>query len=148
VFFGALNTVADLRQAARVLKSRLKPDGTMVLTFVNKWYLTDTMIHLLRFRFHRAFKRFKNAWGGYSDQHFLASRCYSPPEIRKAFGDEFRITHRKGYSILYPAWYRTHLIYRLGRKVSNILWDTDQILNHTPAWCLGEYALYSFRARN
>ena len=46
VFFGALNTVPDLRQVAEVLKSRLSPRGTMVLTFVNKWYLGEMAISL------------------------------------------------------------------------------------------------------
>lgn len=148
VFFGALNTVADLRQVSRVLKSRMKPDGTMVLTFVNKWYLADMLVHLLKFRFDQAFRRFRDIWGGYSDLKRLESRCLSPEDISRAFGDDFQITLRKGYSILYPAWYRANWTSRFGTKISNALWDADRVLNHTPAWCLGEYALYTFRARN
>lgn len=148
VFFGALNTVADLHQVARILKGRLKPDGTMVLTFVNKWYLTDMVTGLLKLKIKRAFRRFRRVWGGYSEQNFLESRCFSPGEIRRAFGDDFKVTHRRGYSIVYPAWYRVHWTRRFGQRVCDFLWDTDNILNHTPAWCLGEYALYSFRARS
>lgn len=148
VFFGALNTVADLRKVARVLKSRMKPDGTMVLTFVNKWYLADMLVHLLKFRFNSAFRRFRSIWGGYSDLKYLESRCLSPGDIARAFGDDFQVTLRKGYSILYPAWYRANWVSRLGGRMSNALWDADRVLNHTPAWCLGEYALYTFRTRN
>jgi len=148
VFFGALNTVADLHHVAGMLKSRMNVGGTMVLTFVNKWYLVDVLIHLLKFRFKTAFRRFRDIWGGYSDQKLLESRCLSPRDITRAFGDDFVITLRKGYSILYPAWYRANWTSRLGGRISNALWNADHILNHTPAWCLGEYALYTFRARN
>jgi ubiquinone/menaquinone biosynthesis C-methylase UbiE len=148
VFFGALNTVADLRQVARALRERMKPDGTMVLTFVNKWYLADMLVHLLKFRFAQAFRRFRTIWGGYSDLKHLESRCLSPRDINRAFGDDFVVTHSRGYSILYPAWYRASWTYRLGRRISEALWNADRVLNHTPAWCLGEYALYSFRVRN
>lgn len=148
VFFGALNTVPDLQQAARRLKERLKPGGTMVLTFVNKWYLADTIIHLVRFRLRRAFQRSKPVWGGYSDRYFLSSRCYSPRDVRAAFGGEFQIVDRRGYSIVYPAWYRTHWLDRFGRRICELLWDCDRWLNHTPAWSLGEYTLYCFKARS
>ena len=148
VFFGALNTVADLHQVAGIIRSRMKRNGTMVLTFVNKWYLVDVLINLLKFRFKSAFRRFREVWGGYSDLKYLESRCLSPREIKQAFGDDFQITHRRGYSILYPAWYRSHWVYRLGRRACDILWDADRMLNHTPAWCLGEYALYSFKVKD
>lgn len=148
VFFGALNTVADLHRVAGVLKSRLKPGGTMVLTFVNKWYLVEVLINLLKLRPGRAFRRFRDVWGGYSELHHLESRCFSPWEIKKAFGDDFLLTRRQGYSILYPAWYRTNWIQRLGKKFTDLLWRADRILNRTPAWCLGEYALYSYRAKD
>lgn len=148
VFFGALNTVSDLRRVAGILKNRMRPGGTMVLTFVNKWYLADMAIDLLKFRFKRAFRRLGKMWGGYSDAKPLESRCYSPREIRKAFVDDFQITRSRGYSILYPAWYRAHLVFRLGKRISDILWNTDRLLNRTPAWCLGEYALYSLKVND
>lgn len=148
VFFGALNTVPDLRQVAEALKSRLSPRGTMVLTFVNKWYLGEVAISLSKLRFAGAFRRVRKIWGGYSEAKRLESRCLSPRDIRKAFGDDFEITRRRGYSILYPAWYRAHLVTRLGRRASDLLWHADRLLNRTPAWCLGEYALYSFRLKD
>lgn len=148
VFFGALNTVPDLRRVAGILKERMNPNGTMVLTFVNKWYLADMLIDLLRFRFKRASKRLREVWGGYSDIHQIESRCFSPRDIMKAFGNDFRLIRSKGYSILYPAWYRVHWVLRLGRKISDVLWNADRMLNQTPAWSLGEYALYTFRVKN
>ena len=148
VFFGALNTVSDLRHVAGILKKSLKPNGTMVLTFVNKWYMFDMVIDLLKFRFRRAFRRVRTIWGGYSETNRLESRCFSPGQIKRAFGEDFEITRRRGYSILYPAWYRSHLAHRLGTKISDVLWNADRVLSRTPAWCLGEYALYSFRVKD
>jgi ubiquinone/menaquinone biosynthesis C-methylase UbiE len=148
VFFGALNTTPDLCRVAEILKKRMEPDGTMVLTFVNKWYLVDMLIDLVKFRFRRAFRRVRKIWGGYSEANYLESRCFSPREIKKAFCGDFQVTRTRGYSILYPAWYRVHWVARFGRRISDILWDADRILSHTPAWCLGEYALYTFRVKN
>lgn len=148
VFFGALNTVPDLRHVAGMLKKRMNRGGTMVITFVNKWYVADMLVDLLKCRFRRAFRRVRKTWGGYSEVHRLESRCFSPREIKRAFGDDFQITRCRGYSILYPAWYRVRWTYRLGRKISDVLWNADRILNHTPAWCLGEYALYNFRIKD
>jgi SAM-dependent methyltransferase len=144
VFFGALNTVEDLRQTSSLLKNKLNEDGTMVLTFVNKWYILDILIHLIKLNPRKAFLRFRENWGGYSDLKYLESRCFSPGDIRRAFGSDFIIVKKKGYSILYPAWYRNSLLKKLGTRISEILWRMDVILNNTPFWCFGEYALYSF----
>jgi hypothetical protein len=120
----------------------------MVLTFVNKWYLVDVLINLVKLRPRRAFRRFREVWGGYSELYHLESRCFSPREIKRAFGEDFQLTRREGYSILYPAWYRAQWIKRLGRKFTDLLWKADRVLNRTPAWCLGEYALYSFKVKD
>jgi ubiquinone/menaquinone biosynthesis C-methylase UbiE len=144
VFFGALNTTPDLHRVAEILKTRMTPNGSMVLTFVNKWYAIDMLIDLVKFRFKRSIRRVQKIWGGYSDAKPLESRCYSPREINKAFGKDFYITRTR----LYPAWYRVHWVSRFGRRISDFLWDADRILSHTPAWCLGEYALYTFKVKD
>jgi hypothetical protein len=137
-----------LHRVSQILRERMKRDGTMVLTFVNKWYLADMLIDLVRFRFKRVFKRSREIWGGYSEVHQIESRCFSPADIKKAFGEDFQITRCRGYSILYPAWYRVNWVHRLGRKISDILWNADRILSYTPLWCLGEYSLYSFKVKD
>jgi ubiquinone/menaquinone biosynthesis C-methylase UbiE len=147
VFFGALNTSGDLKALSPVLKNHLHPNGRMVLTFVNKWYLADIFIHLLKGRPGRAFKRYRSCWGGYSQSKKLDSRCFSPPEVRKFFHDEFIITHTAGFSLLYPAWYRSAWIGKFGKRLSELLWQCDRLLNRTFLWPLGEYALYEMRHR-
>lgn len=147
VFFGALNTVPDLKRVAGILKRRLKRDGTMVLTFVNKWYLVDMLVDLVKLRGYRVFRRIRKIWGGYSEDKYLESRCYSPREVKAAFGGDFTITRRRGYSILYPAWYRARWVSRIGGRISDALWRSDRLLSRTPVWCLGEYALYTLRAK-
>ncbi len=147
VFFGALNTVADLKETAKILRESVSPEGAMVISFVNKWYLADMLIHIVKLRPSIAFRRLRNIWGGYSDLKRLESRCYSTSDIRRAFGEDFVITGKSGYSILYPAWYRLSLLYRLGERVSNLLWRADMLLNKTPFRRFGEYSLYTFRPR-
>lgn len=144
VFFGALNTVEDLGRTAERLYAKTAPGGHLVLTFVNQLYLADIAINLVKGRFREAFRRFKPVWGGYSRQRFLPSKCLSPREVRAAFGRGGRELHRRGFSILYPAWYRARWVPKL-RRASHWLWEADRWLNRTPMWCTGEYCLYVFR---
>jgi hypothetical protein len=143
VFFGALNTVENLAENARILGQMLAPGGRMVLTFVNKWYLAGMLLELARLRFRRAFGRLKPVWGGYSPARYLPSRCHSPVAIRRAFHDFIPIAHR-GYSIVHPAWYFTGINRALG-KAGRILWKADGWLNRTPFWRFGEYTLFTFQ---
>lgn len=143
VFFGALNTVADLHEAARELTGKLNKNGIMVLSFVNKYYLTGMLIELVKLRFKNAFARLRPVWGGYSPVKYLPSRCYSPREITNAFS-ELEVLKKRGYCILHPAWYYPNLYRRLG-KISNALWKVDQILNKTLLWKFGEYTLFVFQ---
>ncbi|WP_157971894.1 class I SAM-dependent methyltransferase [Pleomorphovibrio marinus] len=147
VFFGALNTVEDLEEIASALNDRLADNGTMLLTFVNKWYLMEVFYHLAKVDFKKAFKRFKTVWGGYSGSKILESKCLSPGEIKGAFENHFTIEKKKGYSILYPAWYRHRWVKKMGKRVSEFLWDFDKSLDGTPFWSLGEYALYTFKKK-
>lgn len=143
VFFGALNTVEDLKKTADILFRITSPNGILVLSFVNKYYLAGMMIELLKLRFRHAFARLKTVWGGYSPTQFLPSRCYSPKEIKSIFS-QFGLLKCKGYSIIHPAWYY-HGLNRLTRKFSPFLWKADMLMNKSFAWKYGEYALYVFK---
>ncbi len=147
VFFGALNTVEDLQKISAALNEHLADDGTMLFTFVNKWYVMEVIYHLAKLSPKKAFSRFKTIWGGYSGSKVLESKCPSPGEIKKAFKEHFNVEKKKGYSILYPAWYRHYWVKKMGKKVSELLWDFDRSLNATPFWSLGEYALYTFKKK-
>lgn len=143
VYFGALNTVENLSLAAKELQKILNPKGTMVLTFVNKWYMMGILLPLLKAKFNIAFKRLQKVWGGYSNAKFLASKCYTPNDISSAFCD-FEIEKKRGYSILFPAWYDNAKTIKLGR-VADLLWNIDRFLNKTPFWKFGEYTLFVFK---
>lgn len=143
-YFGALNTVPDLRLAAQALSKALSPHGSMVLTFVNRWFLFDILWNLVRLRPRRALARITGAWAGYSPDRPLASSARSAREVQGCFGPEFRSVQKKGYSILYPAWYR-HRFLPVEGRLGQFLWRIDALLNHTPFWNLGEYTLYVFQ---
>lgn len=145
VFFGSLNTVEDLSKAADCLEKLLLPEGKMVLTFVNKWYMLGILKPLLKLRINTAFKRLKKTWGGYSTSRFLPSKCYSPAQIRKAFSNFKEISHR-GYSILFPAWYEAPKMVNDNYKESR--WKWDEKLSKTPMWSWGEYTLFVFEKAN
>ena len=148
VFFGALNTVKNLSAAAQYLEQILKPQGKMVLTFVNKYYLAEIGIRLLKGDFKNAFARQKKVWHGYSKEKTVESYCYSPHKIELSFAPFFVPTFRQGYSILYPAWYRNGWVKKLGPRISRLLWRADELLNRTWAWQWGEYTLYIFEKKD
>jgi len=143
VFFGALNTVEDLRKASLILQRLLLPGGIMVLTFVNKYYLAGMILEIMKLRFSNAFARLRKFWGGYSPVKKLPSRCYTPGQIKAAFG-EMELLRKRGYCIKHPAWFYHGLNQKL-KRLSPILWKFDVWLNHTPFWKFGEYTLFVFQ---
>ncbi|MCU0369911.1 MAG: methyltransferase domain-containing protein [Bacteroidales bacterium] len=143
VYFGALNTVADLPAAAGQIRELLQPGGHAVLTFVNKWYWREMFVQIMKFNFRLAFARLKKEWGGYSTDRHLPSRCYTPHEIRRAFKD-FQLLEKRGYSIFYPAWYN----YRKWLNkipATDTRWKRDESLQGTFLWSKGEYTLFVFK---
>ncbi len=145
-YFGALNTVPDLRQAAEHLSRHVHPGSTLVLTFVNKWFLFDIVWNVMRLRWRRAVSRLRRTWPGYAPQRPLPSRCRSAREVIQAFSHHFEVQRRRGYSIVFPAWFRHRFLPTQGR-LGRVLWRIDALLNRTPFWNLGEYTLYVFKPR-
>jgi SAM-dependent methyltransferase len=143
VYFGALNTVADLRKTAFLIHDLLSPGGHAVLTFVNKWYWREMAVQALKMNFKLAFARLKKDWGGYSPDRHLPSRCYSPGEVKKAF-KEFHLLEKKGYSILFPAWYNYKKWVNNSSKAEK-RWNIDSSLQKTFFWSKGEYTLFVFK---
>ena len=146
-YVGALNTARDLTEAATAIHRILKPKGKAVLTFVNRWYVFEIFWNLLRGKPRRALARLRPVWGGYATDRRLESRCYSAGDIRKAFGPRFATLQTRGYSILYPAWYRHQKWVKRCPRFCELLWRIDRLLNFTPCWRFGEYALYTLQAR-
>jgi SAM-dependent methyltransferase len=142
VFFGALNTVDDLKKTAADIARLLEPGGYAVLTFVNKWYLREMLVQLIKGRLKGAFARLRKVWGGYSPDRYLPSRCYSPIAVKKAFSD-MNLLSRKGYSIFFPAWYNFKKFIGKGHKLDR-LWNLDQKVQKTFLWSKGEYTLFVF----
>jgi SAM-dependent methyltransferase len=143
VYFGALNTVDDLTKSADQIHKLLKPNGKAVLTFVNKWYLRELIVQVLKLNLKIAFARLGKVWGGYSVTRFLKSHCYSPGKVKNAFS-KFTLLERKGYSIFYPPWYNDHKI-RNNPKKAVKLWEMDQKIQNTTLWSKGEYTLFVFQ---
>lgn len=145
VFFGALNTVSDLERTAADISRLLEPGGHAVLTFVNKWYLREMLVQLIKGRIGGAFARIRKVWGGYSPDRYLPSRCYSPAQVQKAFPG-MKVKRRKGYSILFPAWYNFKKVAGKHQRLRR-LWKLDQLLQNTFLWSKGEYTLFVFEKK-
>ncbi len=144
-FFGPLNTEPDLDGAVRALGESVAPGGVLVLTFVNRVYVVDAALHLLRGRPAQAVARLLDRWRGYSDRAPLDAWLYFPRQLEARFAPRFTVERREGFSILYPAWYRAAR-FREGGALVRGLWLADRALNRTPLWSLGEHLLYVMRA--
>lgn len=146
VYFGALNTVDNIDTIQACLKEILSPKGIMTLTFVNKWYLAAILLPAVKLKFKIATQRLNKIWGGYSPVKYLESRCYSYKDIKKAF-NKFEVVEKRGFSILYPAWYDNRFTIKYP-KITNFFWKVDLLLQKTPFWNLGEYTLYIFKNKS
>ena len=143
VFFGALNTTADLATAAESIANVLQPGGRVVLTFVNRWYAFDILWNVMTLRLRRAFARLRPVWGGYSPTRHLPSVCHSSRSVRKAFSPHLKRVRRQGFCIAHPAWYRHHWAPE-GSLRNRVFHAIDRALRFTPFWNLGEYSLYVY----
>jgi SAM-dependent methyltransferase len=143
-FFGPLNTEPDLGRAVLSLARAVAPGGVLVLTFVNRLYLWDAALNLLRGRMGRGVARFTNRWRGYAPTTPLDASLYFPWQIEACVAPAFQVERREGFSILYPAWYRANRFREHGTPV-RALWIVDRWLNRTPLWCAGEHLLYVLR---
>lgn len=144
VFFGALNTVSSLDEAAKIIDGLLKPGGQAVLTFVNKYYLSEFFVNMLKLRPRKATARWGKVWRGYSNDYSLDSKTYTPTQIQKAFSNTgLKLQKRRGYSIFYPAWFQLGKLKKYP-GFCNILFKMDKAANKTFLWDNGEYTLFVY----
>lgn len=144
VFFGALNTVSSLEKAAQIIDGLLKPGGQAMLTFVNKYYLAEFFVNILKLRPGKATARWGETWRGYSNDYALESKTYTPAQVQKAFGTtSMQLQTRRGYSIFYPAWFQVGKLQK-SPGLYKLLYKIDNIANKTPFWSNGEYTLFVY----
>lgn len=144
VFFGALNTVSSLEKAAVVIDGLLNPGGQAVLTFVNKYYLSEFLVNMLKLRQGKATARWGKIWRGYSNDYALDSQTYTPAQIQKAFSSTgLKLQARRGYSIFYPAWFQAGKLKKYP-GLYRMLYSMDKLVNKTPLWGNGEYTLFVY----
>ena len=144
-FFGAFNTVYDLADFVEQLQLHLNERGRILITFVNKWYPIGMLAYLRRLKFKKAFERLKRTWWGYSENYMLRSQTYYGPQILKVF-NKFNLLYKRGYSIVYPAWFQDRIVQKLGGFAEKI-WQLDGFLSKTPFWSWGDYVLLVFEKK-
>lgn len=145
VFFGALNTVSSLKDAATKIDALLAPGGQVVLTFVNKYFLSEFFIHALKLQPKKAFARWGKTWRGYSNDYRLESKTYTPSYIRRTFSNTgLQLRDKKGYCIFYPAWFQVGWLKKYPALCSRLK-KLDKWLDKAPwIWSKGEYTLFVY----
>lgn len=145
VFFGALNTASSLNESANIINSLLAPRGKLVLTFVNKYYIADFILNVVKGKLSLALARWRKSWAGYAQGSSVKSTLYTPKEIQNVFSS-LELKVKKGYSIFYPAWYQADWLTRFPR-FCRLLKKADTVANKCFLWKYGEYTLFVFHKR-
>ena len=101
--FGVLNCVPDLALAARSLADAIRPGGRLVLCFMGRFYLWETMNFGLRMQMAKAMRRWRRGLviasleGSTLPVHYPSFR-----EIESAFERYFSLVRRQGVGMFVP----------------------------------------------
>jgi SAM-dependent methyltransferase len=101
--FGVLNCVENLRGAARLLATALRPGARLVVCFMGRFYLWETIRYGLALHWRKAVRRWRRGPVMASlDGSELA--VYHPPfaEVRAAFAPHFWLVRHQGIGVFVP----------------------------------------------
>ena len=104
--FGALNCVSDLHPIAGALAQWVRPGGSLVLVFINRWCAWEIAWHLLHLQPRAAIRRLLR--GGVDARvggGIVHIRYPSIGAMRRAFSPSFRLKRVTGLGVFLPPSY-------------------------------------------
>jgi len=134
--FGAINCLRDLDPAAAVLARLLRPGGKLVLCFMGRFCLWETVWHLLHARPGKAFRRLQAGRAGIETSLSAgpAFRVYYPSiaQLAAAFEKDFDLISFHSIGILVPPSYLEQWASRRRRTLRALAFFDE----HTGGWPL------------
>jgi ubiquinone/menaquinone biosynthesis C-methylase UbiE len=105
---GALNMEPDLPRASDGIRAVLHPSGHFVCSIVNQTSLFEVIFYLAVLRPRKAFRRLGNTVPipisrmAPLNRFVVPARFYSPKEVTRIFGENFRLARVQGMQIVLP----------------------------------------------
>jgi ubiquinone/menaquinone biosynthesis C-methylase UbiE len=142
---GGLNCIADLAPVVRSLPRVLRPGGLVtwvIMPPVCLWELALIFTGRLRLALRRLAPR--GTLAHLEGLHFTVY-YFSPPEVRRAFGADYRPLEIEGLSVITPTAESKNLAKRHPSVYRALSWLDDR-LSHVPPWRgWGDYFIISLR---
>jgi ubiquinone/menaquinone biosynthesis C-methylase UbiE len=107
--FGGLNCIKDLSKVTRHLPSLLRPGGIVTWVIMPRFYLWE-MAGLLKGHGKKAFRRMnRQGVKSHLEGEFFTTYYHSFSDIRKAFGEHFKLLAAEGLAAISPPPHRMDL---------------------------------------
>jgi ubiquinone/menaquinone biosynthesis C-methylase UbiE len=132
--FGGLNCIEEkqLHRLPKSLSLLLEEKGKLFLVIMGRKCLWEILYFSLKLDFKKAFRRFStkgaNANLGKTSMH---TWYYSPNEIKRLFGDDFRVLHQQPIGLFIPPSYLETFFHKR-KNVLNFLSTLEKILGKFP----------------
>jgi ubiquinone/menaquinone biosynthesis C-methylase UbiE len=144
--YGGLNCAAKLEEIFSQFKDLLEPKGFVSLVIMPKYYPWE-MATILKGN-KSAFRRWKkNGVLANINSHLIPTFYYSPKQIKKAMGDDFKAVSTKNIGTFYPSLHYTSL--QKHQKTMRFLMRFDSWINNTfliPKG-IGDYFIITFQKK-
>jgi ubiquinone/menaquinone biosynthesis C-methylase UbiE len=142
---GGLNCIADLAPVVRSLPRVLRPGGVVTWVLMPRvclWELALIFTGRIRLALRRLAPRGTRA---HLEGLYFTVYYFSPPEVRRAFGADYRLLEIEGLSVITPTAESKNLAKRHPRVYRALAWLDDR-LSHVPPWRgWGDFFIISLR---
>jgi ubiquinone/menaquinone biosynthesis C-methylase UbiE len=142
---GGLNCIADLAPVVRSLPRVLRPGGVVTWVLMPPiclWELALIFTGRVRLALRRLAPRGTRA---HLEGLYFTVYYFSPPEVRRAFGPDYRPLEIEGLSVITPTAESKNLAKRHPKVYRALAWLDDR-LSHVPPWRgWGDYFIISLR---
>lgn len=124
--FGALNTEPDLEPPLTALAHLVRPGGSIVLSFMNRWCIAEMALLVAGGRARHALRRARSSLRVTVGSSFTDVRYPSWRQLRRALRARFRVVSVQALPLLlvpyaWPAFSRHHRLYKAVGRLDAIL---------------------------
>ncbi len=147
---GPLNCDASIVPVADALAELVRPEGTVVVSVMNRWCIAETAWYAAHGQLADATRR----WGGPVNASAFAGGpkdvptwYFSPSEIVRAFDRNFRLLQSEALALLWPPTYLAPLVDRYSRLFARIEWLEQRVSRAPVLRNLGDHTLLTFRRK-
>lgn len=147
--FGSINCVANLSQLSMPLAELLEDGGTLLLVFMSRFCLFESVYFFLSFAWKNIFRRLNRAGQQVPvGREFVRTYYYSAADFNKAFKNEFTCVEIAAVGLLTPPTYlqkfyqRYHWLFKVLLPIEDALSRLPLLRNY------GDHTFIAFRKKD